>query len=115
MRDVLLLLRHATAAVLSAALMGLHAPAIAAGMGENVHASNADCAGMPAESCDDMAACAERSPFAVHAAPAPQPALQVASAASSSSGFSCSAPRMPVARIARYGPPAYLRFCSFLL
>lgn len=116
MRELLRVLRCLSGAALAIVLMGLHAPAFAAGVESPVLATpHHDCAAMPAGSCADMAACAERLPPAVDAPQARQPAMQIAAPDTSPIGRERGAVHMPAARIARYGPPAYLKFRSLLL
>ena len=75
-----------------------------------------------AGSCEEMAAaacleaCRPGSPAAAHSAQSSEPAGEGAAALRSapfSSHFKPAA--LPVARVARYGPPAYLEFRSLLL
>ena len=116
MRELLLLFRRLAGAALAVILMALCAPAFAVGADNPaVAAPNHDCGAMPAGSCDDMAACAERLQVNVAAVQAPQPAMQFSAPDSPLTGRVHGAVQMPVARVARYGPPAYLKFSSLLL
>ena len=115
MQHVLLLVRRVAAVALAAVSMGLHAPVFAASISENAHAPNSDCAGMPAGACTDMAGCVEHLPAALNAMQAPQSAMQSPAVDSLRAVPERSVMQMPIAPIARYGPPAYLEFHSLLL
>lgn len=116
MKGLLRFLRRPAGVALAAVLLGLHLPAIAAETGDARAApSRQDCTTMPPASCADMAACAERLTVAAPAVKASQPAVQSAIPNPARVGARASAARMPVARIARYGPPPYLEFRTLLL
>lgn len=100
--------------ILASAFLVLAAPASGASPESSYAAPVGSCAGMAAGVC--VKACHSGSATAIHNPHSPQPVAKHAAASRSACHIGRSLDiQLPVARVARYELPAYLKFQSLLL